>query len=190
MKYVQPFLNYFLLCLLFVRLIACSSPAAVTKQPEGSTLSDFVVWTPDLRSDELKNSYQFLLKTPKNSVTGICVLKKMDAEWRGTLINEMGVKVFDFIVTDKKCELLNVISMMDKWYIKKTVAADLYFLFNADNPNVPFQKRTKRFERQGINVVSYAKKQILVQPDDAVLLVNGAHRLLYELRKIHEIEQL
>ena len=178
-----------MVCLLFISLISCSSVKPAVKKTADAQRSDFVVWTADLRSDELKNSYRIVLKTPDNSITGLCVLKKSGDEWRGTLINEMGAKAFDFIVTDGKCELLNVISLMDKWYIKKTVADDLLFLFNVDMPQAPFHKRLERFEQNGTKVVNYRKKQLLVKPDGGLLLINRHRNLQYELRKMVEIDR-
>jgi hypothetical protein len=171
-----------------VWMVGCSSVAPVVKRTAEARKSDFVVWTTNFRSDEQANRYQMILKTPDNTITGLFGLRKNGAEWRGTLINEMGMQAFNFIVTDEKCELLNVISMMDKWYIKKTVAADLYFLINADNPNASFQKKAKRFEQNGVKVVNYKKKQLLVMPDGSVKLINRRRNLQYELRKIMEID--
>lgn len=181
-------IKYILLCPLLALLVGCSSTAPAVKRTTAALPSDAVVWTPDFRSDSEKNSYRVLLKTPKNNITGICILKKNGDEWRGTLMNEMGAKAFDFIVTDKKCELLSVISMMDKWYIKKTVAADLYYLLNVDNPKASFYKKQERFEQSGNLVVNYKKKQILLKPDGSVLLMNNRRNLQYELRKMREID--
>ena len=181
-------MKYILLCLLSTMLVGCASVTPTVKRGATAMKSDSIVWTPGFRSDSLKNSYSVKLKTPDNTITGICTMKKSGDEWRGTLINEMGAKAFDFIITDKKCELLNVISMMDKWYIKKTVAADLYYLFNVDNPKSSFYKQLERFEQDGNLVVNNKKKQILVEPDGSVLLMNNRHNLQYELRKILEID--
>jgi len=176
-----------LYCFLFVGLAGCSFiDSFVSKTPIGKP-TNFIVWKADLRSDYQKNSYHFFLKSPANNVSGICFMKKMDNEWRGTLINEMGAKIFDFIVTDTNCELIDVISVMNKPHITKTVASDLHFLFNVDNPNAPFQKHLKRFKQFEMNVVNYRQKQILVK-SDSILLVNRTHKLLYGLNKILEIE--
>jgi len=183
----KPVVKNLLYCLLFVVMSGCSFVNSVVKRTATATQSDFLVWTADLRSDYQKNSYHFVLKSPMNSVSGICFLKKMDNEWRGTLINEMGAKIFDFIVTDTECELLDVISVMNKPYITKTVASDLHFLFNADNPNAPFQKRLERFEQDGTKVVNYQKKQIVVK-SDSILLIDRRYKLQYELKKIVEME--
>lgn len=173
---------------ILVGMIGCSSVAPAVKRTAAAQPSNFKVWTTDLRSDELKNSYRIVLRAPGNTLTGLCILKKSGDEWRGTLINEMGAKAFDFIITDDKCELLHVISLMDKWYIKKTVATDLHFLFNVDNPKAPFQKHVKRFMQQGTGIVESQKKQLLVKPDGAILLINTRRNLQYELRKMMEID--
>jgi hypothetical protein len=165
-------------------LAGCASLSPAVKPPPLSAGSDQAIWKEENRSDKRKNSYRIVLKTPGNSITGICILKKNGDEWRGTLISEMGAKAFDFMVTDEKCELFNVIPMLDKWYVKKTVAADLHFLFNADNPDAPFRKKLKRSGQNGNIAVKYRKKQILVKPDGHILLINNRHNLQYELRKM------
>ena len=174
--------------MLLVGLVGCSSASTVVKRSSDARSSDFVVWTPEFRSDEVKNSYRIVLKTHRNSITGLCFLKKINDEWRGTLMNEMGATAFGFIVTGEKCELLNVISMMDKWYIKKTIAADLYFFIQVDNPNIPFYNRLERFEQNGNRIVNYKKRQVVVGEDGAVKLINKRRKLQYELRKMVELD--
>jgi len=181
MKYILCFVVSFL-------LIGCASVTPTVIRGATAMKSDSIVWTPEFRSDSLSNRYNIMLKTPDNSISGICMLKKVGEEWRGTFMNEMGAKAFNFIVTDEKCELLDVISMMDKWYIKKTIAADLYYLFNADNPKASFYKQLERFEQDGNLVVNNKKKQILVEPDGSILLMNNRHNLRYELRKMVELD--
>ena len=181
MKYLLCFITFFF-------LVGCASVTPTVKRASTAIKSEAIVWTPEFRSDELSNRYRVTMKTPDNSITGICILKKSGDEWRGALINEMGAKAFNFIVTDEKCELLDVISMMDKWYIKKVIAADLYYLFNVDNPKASFHKQLERFMQDGNLVVNNKKKQILVEPDGSVLLMNNRHNLQYELRKMIEID--
>ena len=180
-------MKYILLSLLSVLFIGCSSVTPAIKRNVTAVQSESIVWTQDFRSDSEMNRYKATIKTPDTSITGLCYIKKSGNEWRGTFTTEMGAgKAFDFIVTGDKCELLNVISMMDKWYIKKTIAADLNYLFNVDNPNASFYKKLERFEQDGNLAVNYKKKQILVEPDGAILLMNNRRKLQYELRKIVE----
>ena len=181
-------MKYILLSFLSVLFVGCSSVKPAIKRNTTAVASEAIVWKQSFRSDTEKNSFRTILKTSGNSITGLCITKKNGDEWRGTFINEMGAKAFDFIITDDKCELLNVISMMDKWYIKKTVAADLYYIFNVDNPKASFYKKLDRFEQGGNLVINYKKKQILVKPDGSVLLMNNRHGLQYELRKMTEVD--
>ncbi|MDR0395027.1 MAG: hypothetical protein LBH77_07725 [Tannerella sp.] len=186
---IPVFIKYILVGISSVWIVGCGSVAPVAvKRTAAATLSDRAVWNATNRSDREKNSYRMVLKTPDNSITGICILKKNGDEWRGTLINEMGAKAFDFIVTDKECTLLNVISMMNKWYIKKTVAADLYFFLNVDNPKVSFYKNLERFE-QGSNLIAgYGKRWIMAKPDGSILWINNRRNLQYEWKKMIEID--
>ena len=178
-----------LLCFIVsVFLISCASVTPTVQHGITAIESDVIVWTPKLRSDSLSNRYRITLKTPDNSITGICVLKKSGEEWRGTFINEMGAKAFNFIVTDEKCKLLDVIAMMDKWYIKKTVADDLYYLFNVDNPKASFRKKLEWFNQGGNLVINNKNKQILVFPNHIVMLMNNRHNLQYELIKMIDID--
>ena len=184
-----PLFRYSIIPLfLFASLVSCSSVAPTIRRTSAAHPLDFVVWSADFRSDELRNSYRIKLTTQRNSITGLCILKKNNDEWLGTLINEMGAKAFDFKVTDEKCELFNVVSMMDKGYIKKTIAADLYFFILVDNPNAPFYKRLERFQQNEIRVVNYKKKQITIRQDGTVMLINKRRSLQYELRKMVELD--
>ena len=179
-------MKFLLLSLLSVLLIGCSSVTPAIKRNTTAVPSESIVWTQNFRSDSVMNQYSATIKTP-DAITGRCYLKKSGNEWRGTFTTEMGAgKAFDFIVKDDRCELLNVISMMDKWYIKKTIAADLNYLFNVDNPNASFYKKLERFEQDGTLAINYKKKQILVEPDGTILLINNRRKLQYELRKIIE----
>jgi hypothetical protein len=65
-----------------------------------------------------------LIKTGQAEISGIMVIKYMENEWRGSLINEFGIKAFDFIAPPGKCKLQNTISFLNKWYIRKTVESD------------------------------------------------------------------
>jgi len=167
--------------------MGCSSVEPIVKRSPTAKQSNFIVWTEDLRSNFQKNSYNIVLKMRDRSIPGICVLKKNGDKWLGTLINEMGATIFDFTITDDKCELSNVFFIMDKWYIKKTIAADLYFLFNVDNLKATFQKRLERFEQDGIKVANYQKRQIIVK-SDSVFMINRQRILQYELTKLIDIE--
>jgi hypothetical protein len=78
---------------------------------------------------ETLSKYKVRIKFEQVEMTGILIFKYEDKEWRGSLINEFGIKAFDFIAPKGKCKLQNTISFLDKWYIRRTVEGDFAFLF-------------------------------------------------------------
>jgi len=179
-------MKYFLVSSLILLLTGCATTSQIQRNaylsPENSRL-----WTDELRDDEQLNRYQVSIQVKDNHITGICMLKKSDDSWRGTLINEFGVKAFDFIVTPKKCDLLNTIAMLNKWYIRQTIAGDLHFLFEIDNPTVSFQKKTVRSidEQDGSLIIRYQKKKSVTRmPDNKLELRNLKRSIVYSLNVI------
>ena len=63
-------------------------------------------------------------------MSGILIFKKInDSISAGSFINEFGIKGFDFTQTKKGTRFSYLIKKLDKWYIRKTLANDLHFLF-------------------------------------------------------------
>ena len=180
-------MKFFLVSPLVLFLTACATTSQVNQTayvPLNSRL-----WTDVLRDDEQLNRYQVNIQVKDNHISGICMLKRSDDSWRGTVMNEFGVKAFDFIVTPKKCELLNTISFLNKWYIRRTIASDLHFLFEIDNPVVSFQKKTVRSmdEQNGSLTIRFKKnKSIIRPPDNRMEMRNLKRKIVYSLNKISE----
>ena len=67
------------------------------------------------------------------SFSGICVAKRMDGVIAGSIVNEFGIRAFDFTMTSdrRRVKLLNVMKPLDKSLIRKTIAKDLKRLFNS-----------------------------------------------------------
>jgi hypothetical protein len=64
-------------------------------------------------------------------MTGIIICKKItDSSSAGSFINEFGIKGFDFTITDNQAKLGYTFKKLDKWYIRKTLETDLFFLFS------------------------------------------------------------
>jgi len=91
------------------------------------------------------SKYRVLIKTDQAEISGIMLVKYIANEWRGSLVNEFGVKAFDFVAPQGKCKLQNAISFLNKWYIRKTVEADFAFLFW--EATVGKQVKGKKFEQ-------------------------------------------
>jgi hypothetical protein len=176
-------MKYFLVSSIIVLFASCASTSQVAR----NSLTDSRLWTDELRDNEQLNRYQVSIQAKGNHITGICLLKKSDDGWRGTVVNEFGVKAFDFIVTPKKCELLHTLSLLNKWYIRQTIAGDLHFLIEIDNPDVSFQKKTVRFEQNDLLEIRYQKsKSITRYSDNRLILTNLKRNIVYSLNKIEE----
>lgn len=88
--------------------------------------------------------------------TGLCVIEQAaDGTIVGTLMNEMGVKAFDFTYANGKAKVLNVIAPLNKWYIRKVLRGDLAFILSniSDDKDIDQKKRHLRHMPNGdINV--------------------------------------
>jgi hypothetical protein len=78
--------------------------------------------------DSKTSKYQIRIRAGQAEATGILIVKHMEGEWRGSLVNEFGIKAFDLVASEKKCRLLNVAPFLDKWYIRRTVERDFLYL--------------------------------------------------------------
>ncbi|MDR2813765.1 MAG: hypothetical protein LBB79_03805 [Prevotellaceae bacterium] len=116
-------------------------------------------------STEKTSQYHVQITTNRRTVTGVMILKHMDGEWRGSLMNEFGVKAFDFAASKKRCTLSNTAAMLNKWYIRKTIEGDFYFLLWGATQH----KRGKSLQRL---------------PEGALLLKNEKRNMTYLFQPI------
>lgn len=73
--------------------------------------------------------YSFQIEMNKAFLSGLLLANEDDEIINGSLINEFGVSAIDFTYSKKKqkVNLLNVVSFLNKWYIKKVLKNDLKF---------------------------------------------------------------
>ncbi|HRN16037.1 MAG TPA: hypothetical protein PLF38_03165 [Xylanibacter oryzae] len=93
--------------------------------------------------------YSLLIQYKKAGITGVCMMKKDSSNIVGSIVNEFGVKAFDFRYDTEKdhIKLINVISFLNKWYIKKTIKADWRYLFSY--PKKHSKSRAIYFSKDG-----------------------------------------
>lgn len=118
-----------------------------------------------------RQEYSVAITARGAEITGVCIVKT-DAEGsRGAIVNEFGIHALDFMVSPdrRKVKLLNVIPMMDRWYVRRVVKKDLRTLFNAMADGEQAGGRT-----------------VIVEPDGTVTLTNTRYKLKYSLKKLHE----
>ena len=81
------------------------------------------------QSDTLRLSLQLTFR--KAVVTGLCLMVTSDKhETIGSVINEFGLKAFDFIYNKQrnKLKLENVTPALDKWYIRRVLRHDMRYI--------------------------------------------------------------
>jgi hypothetical protein len=93
--------------------------------------------------------YALVIQTRQASLTGICLLKSSADSIIGSVVNEFGVKAFDFVYTAKRrsVKLYNVAFFLDKWYIRKVVRNDLKYLLRS--PRKESRSRTLSDDADG-----------------------------------------
>lgn len=65
------------------------------------------------------------------TITGLFICKAInDSTLAGTLLNEFGIRLFDFTLSGNRARLDNVFKKLDRWYIRRLLEADLQFLFS------------------------------------------------------------
>ncbi len=111
-----------------------TEPSSVTESVEVTVLTD-TTESPYIFQfkDEPTTRYTVAITFKNASFSGICVAKRMDGQIAGSIINEFGVRAFDFTMSEnrRRVKLLNVMKPLDKCLIRKVIARDLKRLFSA-----------------------------------------------------------
>ncbi|GHT24650.1 hypothetical protein FACS189430_09940 [Bacteroidia bacterium] len=138
-----------------------------------------------MANPNVTNRYSATILAGGNRITGILVVKRMNATWRGSLLNEFGVKMFDFISTPEKCSILNIAPVIDKWYIKKILAADFHLLFAVDEPSSKVYRHSTRSVEQDALLIKAHSQTIQRFPNGEVRLQNK-RKITYHFIKIED----
>lgn len=76
------------------------------------------------------------MKRGNGYISGVCILVNDGSLVKGCIFNEFGISAIDFTyqAEKRKVKLVNVIKMLNKWYIKKILRKDLvYVMENLSN---------------------------------------------------------
>ena len=84
-------------------------------------------------NDNETSRYTVAITFKNASFSGICVVKRMDGIIAGSIVNEFGIRAFDFTMSGdrRRIKLLNLMNPLNKCLIRKTIARDLKRLFNS-----------------------------------------------------------
>lgn len=128
-------------CLIFIELLFLLLPCMATESRE----------------------YQLLMEIRGQEITSICMMNvEDDGSIVGTVVNEMGVKAFDFTYANGKAKVINVLGPLNKWYIRMVLRKDFGFILsNIDrHQDVVYKKRSMTFTPDGDIVVKNDKYNI------------------------------
>lgn len=73
--------------------------------------------------------YSFQIEMNKAFISGVLLANEDDGIINGSMINEFGVSAIDFTYSKKKqkVKILNVVSFLNRWFIKMVLKKDLKF---------------------------------------------------------------
>lgn len=129
--------------------------------------------TEALRHDSI-HPLSVCMDTERGGFCGLCIMEKQDNIIKGSLFNEFGITAFnfEFDFRNAKIKLYDVISFLNRWYIKKIIKGDLEFLFS----NILLDKK------------SGSKGRELETADEKVVLRNLKYHIAYSFSNINTNE--
>ena len=79
-------------------------------------------------------------------VSGVCILRREGNMVRGGIVNEFGVTAmtFEHDLRRDRIKLTHVLSMLDKWYIRRTLRRDLRQVMHCLDAGIMTYENTKR----------------------------------------------
>ena len=103
------------------------SLASLTVQAQDSLI---VQQAPLSDSIGCKTRYATTIELSKGYLSGITIMVREADVYHGVLFNEFGITALEFIYQPqtKKVELIEVIAMLDKWYIRRVLKNDLQYV--------------------------------------------------------------
>ena len=77
-----------------------------------------------------KTRYATTIELSKGYLSGITIMVREADVYHGVLFNEFGITALEFTYQPqtKKVELIEVIAMLDKWYIRRVLKNDLQYV--------------------------------------------------------------
>ena len=111
--------------------------------------------------------FNLLLQYKDQEVTAICVMEvQEDKSVVGTIVNEFGIKVFDFTYSNGKANILNVLGPLNKWYIRRVIRGDFTFLLK----NMPLHHDVRQ-----------KRRCLYFLEDNEIKCVNEKYKISYTL---------
>ena len=94
-------------------------------------------------------------------VDGVLIVRRDSIEgFRAALMNEFGISALTFRLTADRSRvvLVDVVSFLDKWYIRKVLTADLQYLFAARETDLKHERDKRVVSREADSIVMNNRK--------------------------------
>lgn len=108
-------------------------------------------------ADGQTSKYSLQIESKHINISSICLMQKKDGQIKGCLVNEFGIKAFDFVYNfdNGKFEMLNIISMLDRGIIKRNISADFKSMLSAEGS---FEHKRDLFYKSGSELIFLNKR--------------------------------
>lgn len=140
-------------------------------------ISSFLLGAIQAASQNINNVnqkvYNVNIKVGMQKITGLVMMEfQTDRSIVGAIVNEFGIKVYDFYYSDGKTRIMNVIAPLNKWYVRKVLRKDLSFILASFTHDAEILDPTK---------MNKVKRFIEMSNDGTLTLTNNRHKIVYTL---------
>jgi hypothetical protein len=118
--------------------------------------------------------YNMSIQRKEMNITGICMMRRTGNDIIGSVVNEFGIKAFDFDynIDKKKVKLNNVVGFINKWYIRKIIKGDLKYLFS-----------------YGKNMEKDKNRDVIIGADKSIEMDNNKFHLKYVFTPLNDLNE-
>lgn len=117
--------------------------------------------------------YAFEISLQRGHITGMLVTRTVNDEIIGTMVNEFGVTALSFVynVRKNKIKLIDVLPMLNKWYIKQVLKNDLKYCVDILY-TLPVKKK---------------KNYVVEKTEECVSVTNTKRKITYTFRAVEPL---
>ena len=169
--------------MIFISFCSLLCGCGVRRGGQSPLPEELKVWSDVNFSAEGVNRYRVNISFGEGGISGIMMVSLNGSTYKGTVVNEFGIRGFNFICSASETKLTDVMTFIDKWYIRRTIAADLQMLFCADLPDYTPSGGLTRRETGGELTVEAGKgeRRVVRQAGGNVTMENMKRNITYSL---------
>jgi len=140
--------------------IACSPVVYESSGVHGNGANSLSVITlTENKATKLKTEITF----SQAHISGISIIKSHGDTISGAFVTEFGMKGFEFNLYNNRCNVFNMMSKLNKWYIRKTLQNDILMIFN-------------HYQPANINYISGKKYELNIEKNKILSVLRTEHK--------------